>query len=78
MSRLHVMILYHVRPACSEFLYVSDTRTKAVFRMRKRDGGDSVMIRKGINGIMNVKAYSSDRHREPTAHMTCDLCIHDI
>ncbi|KAK0146057.1 Low-density lipoprotein receptor-related protein 2 [Merluccius polli] len=52
-----------------EYLYVSDTRTKAVYRMRKRDGGDNIMIRQGVSGIMNVKAYSSDRQRESTAQI---------
>uniref|UniRef100_A0A7N8XVY7 Low-density lipoprotein receptor-related protein 2 n=1 Tax=Mastacembelus armatus TaxID=205130 RepID=A0A7N8XVY7_9TELE len=44
----------------SDYLYVSDTRTRAVFEMRKRDGGGNNMIRQGINGIMNVKAYTAD------------------
>ncbi|TDG98033.1 hypothetical protein EPR50_G00214030 [Perca flavescens] len=46
----------------SDYLYVSDTRTRAVFEMRKRDGGGNVMIRQGITGIMNVKAYTADLH----------------
>ncbi|XP_076154846.1 low-density lipoprotein receptor-related protein 2 [Alosa pseudoharengus] len=44
----------------SDHLFVSDWRTKSVFRMRKRDGGNSVVLRKGIMGVMNVKAYSAD------------------
>uniref|UniRef100_A0A3B3E196 Low-density lipoprotein receptor-related protein 2 n=1 Tax=Oryzias melastigma TaxID=30732 RepID=A0A3B3E196_ORYME len=44
------------------YLYVSDTRTRAVFEMRKRDAGESFMIRQGVTGIMNIKAYSTDLH----------------
>lgn len=39
---------------------MSDWRINAVFRMRKRDGGENIILRKGIMGIMNVKAYSAD------------------
>ncbi|XP_030630936.1 low-density lipoprotein receptor-related protein 2 [Chanos chanos] len=41
-------------------LFVSDWRTNAVYRMRKRDGGDNLVLRGGISGILNVKAYSAD------------------
>ena len=60
------MLFSHSHYVCSEYLYVSDTRTKAVFRMRKRDGGDNVLIRKGINGLLNIKTYSSEQQREST------------
>uniref|UniRef100_A0AAY5KVE9 EGF-like domain-containing protein n=1 Tax=Esox lucius TaxID=8010 RepID=A0AAY5KVE9_ESOLU len=43
----------------AEYLFVSDTRTRSVFRMQKRDGGEIIPIRKGISGILNVKAYTS-------------------
>ncbi|XP_028331825.1 low-density lipoprotein receptor-related protein 2 [Gouania willdenowi] len=46
----------------SDFLYVADTRTRAVFEMRKRDGGGNIMIRQGINSMMNIKAYTPDLH----------------
>uniref|UniRef100_A0A3Q3G597 Low density lipoprotein receptor-related protein 2b n=1 Tax=Labrus bergylta TaxID=56723 RepID=A0A3Q3G597_9LABR len=45
-----------------DFLYVADTRTRAIFEMRKRDGGGNILIRQGINGIMNLKAYTADLH----------------
>lgn len=28
--------------------------------MRKRDGGGNIMIRQGITGITNIKAYTAD------------------
>ena len=43
-----------------DHLFVSDWRTESVYRMRKRDGGDNIVLRKGILGVMNVKAYSAD------------------
>uniref|UniRef100_A0A3P8ZIX3 EGF-like domain-containing protein n=1 Tax=Esox lucius TaxID=8010 RepID=A0A3P8ZIX3_ESOLU len=46
----------------AEYLFVSDTRTRSVFRMQKRDGGEIIPIRKGISGILNVKAYTADLH----------------
>lgn len=51
----------------SDYLYISDTRTGAVFEMRKRDGGGSSMIRHGITGIMNTKAYTADLHSSNTS-----------
>uniref|UniRef100_A0A3B4B3M5 Low density lipoprotein receptor-related protein 2b n=1 Tax=Periophthalmus magnuspinnatus TaxID=409849 RepID=A0A3B4B3M5_9GOBI len=42
------------------YLYVSDTRTRAIFEMRKRDGGGNIMVRQGINSIINIKAYTAD------------------
>lgn len=45
-----------------DYLYVADTRTRAIFEMRKRDGGGNIMIRQGITGIMNIKAYTADLH----------------
>lgn len=49
---------------------MSDTRTRAVFEMRKRDGGGNVMIRQGITGILNVKAYTADLHSGKFTHCT--------
>uniref|UniRef100_A0A671UNK4 Low density lipoprotein receptor-related protein 2b n=1 Tax=Sparus aurata TaxID=8175 RepID=A0A671UNK4_SPAAU len=46
----------------TDYLYVSDTRTRGIFEMRKRDGGGNIMIRQGITGIMNIKAYTADLH----------------
>ncbi|XP_015230707.1 PREDICTED: low-density lipoprotein receptor-related protein 2-like [Cyprinodon variegatus] len=46
----------------SDYLYISDTRTRAIFEMRKRDAGGSIMIRQGVTGIMNLKAYTADLH----------------
>lgn len=45
-----------------DYLYVSDTRTRAIFELRKRDGGGSMMIRQGVTGIMNIMAYRTDLH----------------
>uniref|UniRef100_A0AAQ5Z5D7 Low-density lipoprotein receptor-related protein 2 n=1 Tax=Amphiprion ocellaris TaxID=80972 RepID=A0AAQ5Z5D7_AMPOC len=53
----------------SDFLYVSDTRTRGIFEMRKRDGGGNIMIRQGISGIMNVKAYTADLHSSNRCNM---------
>nr|XP_046225254.1 LOW QUALITY PROTEIN: low-density lipoprotein receptor-related protein 2 [Oncorhynchus gorbuscha] len=46
----------------ADYLFVSDSRTRSVFRMRKRDGGEMTPIRKGISGILSVKAYTADLH----------------
>ncbi|KAJ8414276.1 hypothetical protein AAFF_G00051460 [Aldrovandia affinis] len=46
----------------ADHLYVSDWRMNAVFRLRKRDGGNIFPIRQGINGLMNVKAYTASLH----------------
>ncbi|XP_036394518.1 low-density lipoprotein receptor-related protein 2 [Megalops cyprinoides] len=46
----------------TDHLFVSDWRINGVFRLRKRDGGDILPIRKGIDGVMNVKAYSASLH----------------
>lgn len=45
-----------------DYLYVADTRTRAIYEIRKRDGGGSVVVRQGVNGIMNIKAYTPDLH----------------
>uniref|UniRef100_A0A3Q3MKS2 Low-density lipoprotein receptor-related protein 2 n=1 Tax=Mastacembelus armatus TaxID=205130 RepID=A0A3Q3MKS2_9TELE len=61
----------------SDYLYVSDTRTRAVFEMRKRDGGGNNMIRQGINGIMNVKAYTADVRNSNRCNMVANgFCSH--
>uniref|UniRef100_A0A3Q3BE47 Low-density lipoprotein receptor-related protein 2-like n=1 Tax=Kryptolebias marmoratus TaxID=37003 RepID=A0A3Q3BE47_KRYMA len=44
------------------YLYVADIRTRGIYEMRKRDGGGNIMIRQGVTGIMNVKAYTADLH----------------
>uniref|UniRef100_A0A3B4ZUY4 Low-density lipoprotein receptor-related protein 2-like n=1 Tax=Stegastes partitus TaxID=144197 RepID=A0A3B4ZUY4_9TELE len=51
----------------ADYLYVSDARTRGIFEMRKRDGGRNTMIRQGITGIMNVKAYTADLHSTYTS-----------
>lgn len=56
-----------------DYLYVSDTRTRGIFEMRKRDGGGNIMIRQGVTGIMNVKAYTSDLHTSKSTHSLWDL-----
>uniref|UniRef100_A0A6Q2Z9A5 Low-density lipoprotein receptor-related protein 2 n=1 Tax=Esox lucius TaxID=8010 RepID=A0A6Q2Z9A5_ESOLU len=53
----------------AEYLFVSDTRTRSVFRMQKRDGGEIIPIRKGISGILNVKAYTADLHGSDQCNM---------
>ncbi|XP_054913786.1 low-density lipoprotein receptor-related protein 2 isoform X1 [Poeciliopsis prolifica] len=63
----------------SDYLYISDTRTRAIFEMRKRDAGGSIMIRQGVTGILNLKAYSADLHS--TFNSRCNavpngLCSH--
>uniref|UniRef100_A0A672JCA6 Low density lipoprotein receptor-related protein 2b n=1 Tax=Salarias fasciatus TaxID=181472 RepID=A0A672JCA6_SALFA len=62
----------------SDYLYISDTRTKGIFQMRKRDGGGNTIIRQGVTGIMNIKAYTADLH---TVKSRCNtvangLCSH--
>lgn len=74
----HVLCLHHIHnlnvyililnciSKCSfllvDYLYVADTRTRAIFEIRKRDGGGSVVVRQGVNSIMNIKAYTPDLH----------------
>ncbi|XP_041123031.1 low-density lipoprotein receptor-related protein 2 [Polyodon spathula] len=41
----------------TDHLYVSDWRTESVYRLRKRDGGDIALIRRGIMYITTVKLY---------------------
>lgn len=41
---------------------MADTRTKAIYEIRKRDAGGSVVVRRGINAIMNIKAYTPELH----------------
>lgn len=57
---LFLLSMTDLSPTFLDHLFVSDWRTNSVFRMRKRDGGENVILRKGISGIMNVKAYSAD------------------
>lgn len=45
-----------------DYLYVADTRTRSIYEIRKRDGGGSVVVRQGVNNIMNIKAYTPDLH----------------
>uniref|UniRef100_A0A3Q2DHQ2 EGF-like domain-containing protein n=1 Tax=Cyprinodon variegatus TaxID=28743 RepID=A0A3Q2DHQ2_CYPVA len=62
----------------SDYLYISDTRTRAIFEMRKRDAGGSIMIRQGVTGIMNLKAYTADLHTYKSRCNTVPngLCSH--
>ncbi|KAF3853604.1 hypothetical protein F7725_014292, partial [Dissostichus mawsoni] len=63
----------------SDYLYVADVRTRGVFEMRKRDGGGNIMIRQGVTGIMNVKAYTADLHSAITSRCNVvanGLCSH--
>ncbi|CAG12634.1 unnamed protein product [Tetraodon nigroviridis] len=46
----------------TDYLYVADTRTRSIYEMRKRDGGGSVVVRRGITAIMNIKAYTPELH----------------
>uniref|UniRef100_A0A3B4FXS2 Low-density lipoprotein receptor-related protein 2 n=1 Tax=Pundamilia nyererei TaxID=303518 RepID=A0A3B4FXS2_9CICH len=55
------------------YLYVSDTRTSAIFEMRKRDGGGNIMVRQGITGIMNIKAYTADLHSLTAFNSRCNM-----
>ncbi|KAG9350071.1 hypothetical protein JZ751_026424, partial [Albula glossodonta] len=48
----------------ADHLFVSDWRTNAVFRLRKRDGGHIFPIRQGVLGVMNVKAYAASLHND--------------
>lgn len=59
LSFLYPVISLSLSP---DYLFVSDSRTRSVFRMRKRDGGEITPIRKGISGILSVKAYTADLH----------------
>uniref|UniRef100_A0A672JBW6 Low density lipoprotein receptor-related protein 2b n=1 Tax=Salarias fasciatus TaxID=181472 RepID=A0A672JBW6_SALFA len=43
-------------------LTVYSGETKGIFQMRKRDGGGNTIIRQGVTGIMNIKAYTADLH----------------
>lgn len=50
------------------YLYVSDTRTRVIFEMRKRGGRGNIMIRQEVTGIRNVKAYTADLHSSEFTH----------
>uniref|UniRef100_W5N103 Low-density lipoprotein receptor-related protein 2 n=1 Tax=Lepisosteus oculatus TaxID=7918 RepID=W5N103_LEPOC len=43
-----------------DHLYVSDWRTSTVYRLRKRDGGSLLPMRRGVPDLMSVKVYSAD------------------
>lgn len=57
----------------ADYLYVSDTRTRAIFEMRKRDGGGNIMVRQGINSVINIKAYTADLHSSKLTGKFCTL-----
>ncbi|XP_032801941.2 low-density lipoprotein receptor-related protein 2 [Petromyzon marinus] len=42
------------------FAYFSDWRLNSIVRVRKMDGGEAVIIRQGIQYLMNVKVYDTD------------------
>uniref|UniRef100_A0A665WHY5 Low density lipoprotein receptor-related protein 2b n=1 Tax=Echeneis naucrates TaxID=173247 RepID=A0A665WHY5_ECHNA len=55
----------------------SPTTDSRIFEMRKRDGGGNIMIRQGVTGIMNVKAYTADLHSSNRCNMVPNgLCSH--
>ncbi|XP_053722161.1 low-density lipoprotein receptor-related protein 2 [Synchiropus splendidus] len=63
----------------SDYLFVADTRTRTIYELRKRDAGGSVVVRQGVFGVMNVKAYTPDIHS--TLKSRCNmipngLCSH--
>ncbi|XP_047465711.1 low-density lipoprotein receptor-related protein 2 [Mugil cephalus] len=63
----------------SDYLYVSDTRTRGIYEMRKRDGGGNIMIRQGITGILNIKSYTADLQNLVTSRCSMVLngyCSH--
>ncbi|MBN3296498.1 LRP2 protein, partial [Amia calva] len=57
----------------SDNLYVSDWRTNSVYRMRKRDGGQITLIRRGILDIMDVKVYSTHIQQGINSYCNSDL-----
>lgn len=57
---IHSASFFSVIHFFSDHLFVSDWRSRSVYRMRKRDGGNISVLRQGITGVMNVKAYSAD------------------
>lgn len=61
-----------------DYLYVSDTRTRGIFEMRKRDGGGNIMIRQGITGIMNIKAYTADLHSSKFTHREASKFVNSL
>ncbi|ELW62289.1 Low-density lipoprotein receptor-related protein 2 [Tupaia chinensis] len=42
-----------------EHVYFTDWRLGAIVQVRKRDGGDMTVIRRGIRNVMHVKSYDS-------------------
>lgn len=41
------------------YAYFTDWRLGAIVRVRKSDGGEMTIIRRGISNIMHVKAYDA-------------------
>lgn len=41
---------------------MADTRTRAIYEIRKSDAGGSAVVRQGINAVMNIKAYTPELH----------------
>lgn len=41
-------------------VFITDWRLGAIIRVRKSDGGDMTVIRRGISSVMHVKAYDAD------------------
>lgn len=52
-------ILLSPPPFSAGYAYYTDWRLGGIVRVRKTDGGEMVIIRRGISHIMHVKSFSS-------------------
>ena len=43
-----------------DYVYFTDWRLGAIVRVRKTDGGEMTVIRRGISNIMHVKSYDDN------------------
>lgn len=57
------------------YAYFTDWRLGGIVRVRKSDGGEMTIIRRGISNIMHVKAY--DAHSQIGELFCCTDEIHE-
>lgn len=58
------------------YAYFTDWRLGGIVRVRKSDGGEMTIIRRGISNIMHVKAY--DAHSQIGELFCCTDERHEI
>lgn len=55
----YVIFLYNMLFFKTGYAYFTDWRLGGIVRVRKSDGGEMTIIRRGISNIMHVKAYDA-------------------